>query len=48
MKVARWAELMPPSLWDSLSRDDKTELIMFYRAEHAMEHYEYDHPPKEK
>lgn len=48
MRVARWAGMTHPSEWDSSSRDDRAELTMFYLAEHAMERYEYDHPPKEK
>jgi len=48
MKVAKWAGLLPPSQWDSLTRDDRAELTVFYLAENAMEQYEHEHPPKEK
>lgn len=48
MRVAKWAGLLPPGRWDSLSGDEKAELIVFHAAEMAMEQYEVDHPPKPK
>lgn len=46
MRVARWADLWPPSRWDALSPNDKAEVTVNYVTEMQMEDYERAHPAK--
>jgi len=34
--------------WDALSAWDQAETLAFYQAEHAMERWERQNPPKQK